>query len=83
MTLSFTIRISIVCCCIFYFCYLFILDRYDQSEHPIVAQLGGCNKYKMLQAAQILEKSGYDEININCGCPSPKVSVFLYVLIHS
>ena len=52
------------------------MNRYDKSEHPIVAQLGGSNKHKMLQAAQILERNGFDEININCGCPSPKASVF-------
>lgn len=53
------------------------LCSFDESEHPIVAQLGGSNKYKLLEAAKILEKAGYDEINLNCGCPSPRVSVAL------
>lgn len=83
MILSFTIRMSIVCCCIPFCLCLFIINRYDQSEHPIIAQLGGCNKYKLLQAAQILEKSGYDGININCGCPSPKVSVYSCLDTHN
>ncbi|KAK8827314.1 hypothetical protein WA556_000939 [Blastocystis sp. ATCC 50177/Nand II] len=50
------------------------LVHFDKSEHPIIAQLGGSNKYKLLEAARILEKAGYDEINLNCGCPSPRVS---------
>ncbi|OAO15476.1 tRNA-dihydrouridine synthase [Blastocystis sp. ATCC 50177/Nand II] len=48
------------------------LVHFDKSEHPIIAQLGGSNKYKLLEAARILEKAGYDEINLNCGCPSPQ-----------
>ena len=56
------------------------LSRFDATEHPIVAQIGGSNKYKMLEAAQLLEAKGYDAININCGCPSPKVAVHLLLV---
>lgn len=48
-----------------------------------MAQLGGSNKYKLLEAAKILEKAGYDEINLNCGCPSPRVSVMTLLPLHS
>ncbi len=58
------------------------LYSFDKSEHPIIAQLGGSNKYKLLEAARILEKAGYDEINLNCGCPSPRVSVVSPIASH-
>lgn len=37
-------------------------------------QFGGSDPKKLANAAKIVEKYGYDEINLNCGCPSPKVT---------
>ena len=45
----------------------------DDNSSPVALQLGGCEPAAMAQAAAIGESFGYDEININCGCPSPKV----------
>jgi len=47
--------------------------RYNSNEHPVVVQLGGSDLEKMAKATSICASYGYDEININCGCPSPKV----------
>ncbi len=49
-----------------------LLD-YHQDEHPITLQLGGSDTKEMAQCAKIAEKWGYDEININAGCPSDRV----------
>ena len=49
-----------------------LLD-YDDIEHPISIQLGGDNPILLAEAAQMAEDWGYDEINLNIGCPSPKV----------
>ena len=49
------------------------LLRYDQSEHPIAIQLGGSDPTLMAAAAQRAASFGYDEININVGCPSDRV----------
>lgn len=46
---------------------------YNQEEHPVALQLGGCDVDEMTLAAKIGEEWGYDEININCGCPSERV----------
>ena len=46
---------------------------FSAAEHPIVLQLGGNEPAKMAQAAKIAEDYGYDEVNINCGCPSDRV----------
>lgn len=47
--------------------------RFDASEHPIALQLGGSDPEDLAKCAEIGEKSGYDEINLNCGCPSDRV----------
>ena len=47
--------------------------RFNQSEHPIALQLGGSNPVEMAQSAKWGEQSGYDEVNINVGCPSDRV----------
>mmetsp|Transcript_38209 Transcript_38209/g.56090 ORF Transcript_38209/g.56090 Transcript_38209/m.56090 type:complete len:489 (-) Transcript_38209:312-1778(-) len=48
---------------------------FDPIENPITVQLGGNHPEKLAEAAGICEQfGGYDEINLNCGCPSPKVS---------
>ncbi len=43
------------------------------SEHPVVLQLGGSDPIKLSQAARVGEQLGYDEINLNVGCPSDRV----------
>ena len=47
--------------------------RFNAEEHPLVLQLGGSDPYEMARAAKIAETAGYDEININVGCPSDRV----------
>lgn len=49
-----------------------LLD-FDRSEHPVALQLGGCDPTELAQAARLGEAHGYDEINLNCGCPSDRV----------
>ncbi len=46
---------------------------FDPSEHPVVVQLGGDDPAVLAQAARIVEDAGYDEINLNVGCPSSRV----------
>ncbi|HEV7304863.1 MAG TPA: tRNA dihydrouridine(20/20a) synthase DusA [Ensifer sp.] len=46
---------------------------YDGLEHPVALQLGGSDPDKMAAAAKIAEDFGYDEINMNVGCPSDRV----------
>jgi tRNA-dihydrouridine synthase A len=46
---------------------------FDASEHPVALQLGGSNPQDLATAAAIGEQFGYDEININVGCPSDRV----------
>ena len=49
------------------------LLSFDTSEHPVALQLGGCDPQQLSQAAQVGEDFGYDEINLNVGCPSDRV----------
>jgi tRNA-dihydrouridine synthase A len=49
------------------------LLRYDDSEHPIAVQLGGSDPLLMAEAAARAAAAGYDEVNINVGCPSDRV----------
>ncbi len=49
------------------------LLRYDASEHPIAIQLGGSDPGLMAEAAGLAAEFGYDEVNINVGCPSDRV----------
>ncbi|WP_413683391.1 tRNA dihydrouridine(20/20a) synthase DusA [Prochlorococcus sp. MIT 1011] len=49
-----------------------LLD-FNEIEHPISLQLGGDNPNLLAEASQMAEDWGYDEINLNIGCPSPKV----------
>jgi tRNA-dihydrouridine synthase A len=46
---------------------------YSPQEHPLVLQLGGSDPDKLAEAARIAEGYGYDEVNLNCGCPSERV----------
>jgi tRNA-dihydrouridine synthase A len=50
------------------------LLRYDVSEHPVALQLGGSDPRQLRECAKIGEDWGYDEINLNVGCPSERVS---------
>ena len=48
--------------------------RFDDAlEHPVALQLGGSDAADLARAAQLGEQWGYDEINLNCGCPSERV----------
>ena len=47
--------------------------KFHNSEHPIALQIGGNDPAKMMLAAKKGENAGYDEININVGCPSDRV----------
>ena len=49
------------------------LLAFDPSEHPVALQLGGCDPGALSAAARIGEDFGYDEINLNVGCPSDRV----------
>ena len=49
------------------------LLEFHPSEHPLVLQLGGSDPEELAYAAVIAEARGYDEINLNVGCPSGKV----------
>ena len=46
---------------------------FDSAEHPVALQLGGSERDELVHAAKLGERHGYDEINLNCGCPSERV----------
>src|SRR6267154_1655377 len=46
---------------------------FDSSEHPLALQLGGSDPRDLATSAKIAENFGYDEINLNVGCPSDRV----------
>ncbi|MCD0165990.1 tRNA dihydrouridine(20/20a) synthase DusA [Deinococcus sp. 12RED42] len=47
---------------------------FDAAEHPVALQLGGSDAAALAECARMGEDFGYDEINLNCGCPSDRVS---------
>jgi tRNA-dihydrouridine synthase A len=47
--------------------------EFDSSEHPVALQLGGNEPEELAAAAKLGAEFGYDEINLNCGCPSDRV----------
>jgi tRNA-dihydrouridine synthase A len=47
--------------------------RFDPAEHPVALQLGGADPGQLARAAELGEAWGYDEINLNVGCPSDRV----------
>jgi tRNA-dihydrouridine synthase A len=49
------------------------LLQHSQGEHPVALQLGGSKPVELAEAAALAERSGYDEINLNVGCPSDRV----------
>ncbi|HVE88697.1 MAG TPA: tRNA dihydrouridine(20/20a) synthase DusA, partial [Burkholderiaceae bacterium] len=46
---------------------------FDAAEHPGALQLGGSEPHELARAAKLGASYGYDEINLNCGCPSERV----------
>ena len=46
---------------------------YSEEEHPVCLQLGGSDPHDLAHAARLAEARGYDEINLNVGCPSDRV----------
>jgi tRNA-dihydrouridine synthase A len=46
---------------------------FDPTEHPVALQLGGSDPGELAACARLGERWGYDEINLNCGCPSERV----------
>jgi len=46
---------------------------FDEAEHPVALQLGGSEPDALAQSARLGQQWGYDEINLNCGCPSERV----------
>src|SRR3569832_746399 len=50
------------------------LLAFDAEEHPVALQLGGSEPKELAVAARAGEEAGYDEINLNCGCPSDRVA---------
>src|SRR5579864_6849434 len=49
------------------------LIGFDPFEHPVALQLGGCDPRALAQCARIAQDFGYDEVNLNVGCPSDRV----------
>ena len=47
--------------------------RHDQTEHPLALQLGGSNPADLAASARLAQTAGYDEVNLNVGCPSDRV----------
>ena len=47
--------------------------KFDESEHPIALQLGGSNLKDLAVCSQMAEQAGYNEVNLNVGCPSDRV----------
>ena len=50
------------------------LLAFGEAEQPVALQLGGSDPQQLAQAARYGEDAGYTEINLNCGCPSDRVS---------
>lgn len=47
--------------------------RFNDEEHPVALQLGGSDPSDLARAAKLAAQWGYDEVNLNCGCPSERV----------
>ncbi|MEL0638245.1 tRNA dihydrouridine(20/20a) synthase DusA [Marinomonas sp. TI.3.20] len=47
--------------------------HYDECEHPLALQLGGSNPVDLSKCAKLAEQAGFDEVNLNVGCPSDRV----------
>jgi tRNA-dihydrouridine synthase A len=46
---------------------------YNEEEHPLALQLGGSEPSELARCARLAAQWGYDEVNLNCGCPSERV----------
>ncbi|WP_119287339.1 tRNA dihydrouridine(20/20a) synthase DusA [Azohydromonas sediminis] len=46
---------------------------FDPIEHPVALQLGGSDPAELAHGARLAQRWGYDEVNLNCGCPSERV----------
>ncbi len=49
------------------------LLAFNDAEHPVAVQLGGSDPKELAEATRISAEYGYDEVNLNCGCPSDRV----------
>ncbi|MCY4013361.1 MAG: tRNA dihydrouridine(20/20a) synthase DusA [Gammaproteobacteria bacterium] len=49
------------------------LLAFDRAEHPVAAQIGGSDPAHLAKAARLVERAGFDEVNLNVGCPSARV----------
>lgn len=47
--------------------------KFDDSQHPVAVQLGGNDPHDLADCARLAETQGYDEVNLNVGCPSDRV----------
>nr|WP_199067576.1 tRNA dihydrouridine(20/20a) synthase DusA [Chromobacterium sp. ASV5] len=47
--------------------------RFDEAEHPLALQLGGSEPAELARCAKLAQEWGYDEVNLNVGCPSERV----------
>ena len=47
--------------------------QFNDEEHPVALQLGGSDPFDLATSAKLGQQWGYDEINLNCGCPSERV----------
>ncbi len=47
--------------------------HFNAEEHPVALQLGGSNPQELARCARWAQEWGYDEVNLNCGCPSDRV----------
>lgn len=47
--------------------------RFNEAEHPLALQLGGSERADLARCAALAQQWGYDEVNLNCGCPSERV----------
>ncbi|MFB9157333.1 tRNA dihydrouridine(20/20a) synthase DusA [Chromobacterium violaceum] len=47
--------------------------RFDEAEHPVALQLGGSEPAELAACAKLAQQWGYDEVNLNVGCPSERV----------
>jgi len=47
--------------------------NFNPEEHPVALQLGGCEPDELAFSAKLAQQWGYDEVNLNCGCPSERV----------
>ena len=47
--------------------------RHQEFEYPAVLQLGGSNPADLAKCSKMVEESGFQEVNLNCGCPSDRV----------